>query len=138
MGSKNQKKDTPVKEVSKAVKKPKLFKLGEKATLFVDSVSKMKVLPGQNVEFDGKAMSTKKFKIAKTAGHLVEAGADEDATELEQVNPDLVDFLNSGSKEQKLEYIKDNYEVTEEEEAALAALSEAELDEEFKKTYLTD
>ena len=57
--------------------KKKFYKLGEDATLFVDTASGKKVLPGQAVEFDVKAMSTSRFKIARKEGHLVEASEKE-------------------------------------------------------------
>lgn len=129
---------TKKNEVTKVGKKPKLFKLGEDASLFVDPETRKKVLPGQKVSFDAREMSTDKFKAAKKHAHLVEADGDEEETQAEEVNQDLVDFTNAGDSEARVKYIEDNYDVTPEEVESLKALSEDELMAEFKKTYLED
>ncbi len=125
-------------EVTKVGKKPKLFKLGDKASMFYDTLSKRKVLPGQIVEFDAKAMSTDKFKAARQGGHLVMADPGEDETAIEPINQDLVDFMNAGDKAGKISYIQDNYDVNEDDLKLLEAMDDDELLAEFNKTYLED
>lgn len=137
------------KEVTPAIpaakpKKPKYFKLGANATLFVDPASQKKIVNTQIVEFTDKDMSTAKFKEAKRGGHIVEADADdieamEEKTntgktrkEKVEINPELAAFLKLPDNAAKAQFIKDEYENTPEEELALDVMNDDELLVAFK------
>jgi hypothetical protein len=127
------KKEKNPEEATTKTKKPKLFKLGVQASLFVDSSTGMKIAGTQHVEFSEKAMKSEKFVNAKRNGHIVEVTAD-DIEEKDQVQADFEAFVALPNAAAKAAFLKKDYDLSEEEEKALDEMSEAQLVETYK-TY---
>lgn len=59
-------------------KKKKFVKLGEKASIFFDPTSRLKVVPGKAYELSVQANASKRVRRALKAGHIEYASKDED------------------------------------------------------------
>ena len=99
----------------------KFYKLGEGATLFVDTASGKKVLPGQAVEFSLKDMKTNRFKIARKEGHLIQASEKEvkDGVKPEEEKVQLIShavFNKIKKLADKKDYLMENFKDLDEDE----------------------
>ena len=101
----------------------KKFKLGAKASSFVDMSTGKKVLPGASVEFTKKEMKSAHFKNAVSGGHLVEYFGQDSEDDL--LSEALFAKLSVAKKK---EYILENFE---EDEAEIEALKSDELNERY-------
>lgn len=113
-------------------KKPKKFKLGGDATLYVDPVANKKIANNEVVEFNDAEMSTQKFKTALRYGHLVAATDEDEGDQTPETNPELVAFLALPDDQTKKQFLKDTYENNAEEEIAIDAMNSDELLVAFK------
>lgn len=93
------------------------FRLGDKASVFYDPQSKVKILPNQIVDFEGRM--TSRLSIALKHGHIVKLDADE-AEELQDKLDSGTPIFTSMMKGDLLKYYVDNYNVSDEEGADFA------------------
>lgn len=117
----------------------KNVKLGKKASSFFDAVTRLKVVPGQVAEVTDAQAKSEKFRTAISGRWLVETdepvtGSEEAEAAANKDKPkNLGDLTNDGlghsakTKDQLIAYIKDNYELEDEEWKKVNKLNKEDL-----------
>lgn len=99
------------------------LKLGETASVFYDSTSKL-LIAGKDEVIEYKGQLTKKIRVALSNGHIVKT--EPKKVEVEDEKPDEKP-LDKMTKKELVTYFKENYEVTEEELAEFSKKSQKEM-----------
>lgn len=79
--------------------KSKFVKLGEKASVFFDPTSKLKITPNQAVELSNESRMSKRVIAALKSGHIEYAYQGDEDDQLQQITQDS---LSKGKKDQKV------------------------------------
>ena len=138
-----------------ATAKDKYYKLNEVINLFVDHLTKTKILTKQVVKVEGNGNKSKKLQAARRNGHIVEVEVDEyndyladqkgqtviiGETETEgdkETNPEILAFMKLKNDDMRAK-IRDEYDLAEDEDEALDSMKKDELIAKYKELIEED